>query len=251
MSNSRTAKKVVIGGTVRKVGGRITGFFDRIATWFGLDPDRGRYEIAGGNMPATKQALLDEIITRSGVKGHLVESLRELHHAICDQYVTHISAIVLSRDRLTPEVDILMPGVTDHRDWVQRRYTPEAHRMRFWISGDDRVGKNYSDGMWLLKNMHFQGWTGEIKGFCPDEPVARFKQLLDFPIDRFGPLQMPAIEWPSPPDAVSGVTGDVVKDFHELKEQAHLWEEYYTRLYVQIGELVGQLQYNPTLSESK
>jgi hypothetical protein len=253
--------KVKIGGTVRVMGGRAEGFIHRIMSWFREDPAHAKYILAGDDHPKQRQDLL-VMMVRKGIITDLVPILESLHNDICRLYIRRISAYVLRdpHQPLSPDIDIAMPAVPgmSHSQWVKKRYNERAHAMRFWITNCAKIGENYRDASWLLKNMRFEGWApntskpcgtascpavnggpyNEFKGFCKHEPVARFRQLMEFPIERFGVdlESLPQIEWPQPPEAVTGATSDLVQDAQSLQGDLGRWEEYYKQLVTKLQE---------------
>jgi len=256
------SERIKIGGTVRVMGGRADGFMHRIATWVQEDPDRARSELVGDTDPKTRQELLDQMIQNSGIMSDLTPILESIHNGICRLYVRHVSAYVLNKSELRSDVDIDMPEVKagmSHVKWVNTRYTAAAHAIKFWISDCAKRGENYRESSWLIKNMRFTGWTPdgcpnekkygdlidqntEFKGFCKQEPVTRLLQLLTFPFELFGPLDMPIIDWVQPPVALIGDTiADHIDGARALTHEFNKWEKYYTRLAGQFQEFRSRI----------
>ena len=259
--------KVKIGGTMRVMGGRADGWMHRVEVWMGLDSDRARQEIVGDADPKTRQELLMKMIEKSQIFSDLPGNMESIHNDICRLYVHRVSQWVLREPgQLAPDPDINCDAAAraglSHRAWVEKRYNERAHAMKFWISDCAKLGANYRDPSWLLKNMRFTGWApnhpgentagcpkinagpyNEFKGFCQEEPVARFRQLLAFPIEKFGISELPQIEWVQPPAALTGSTGaDHVEGSRALQAELRLWEEYYNRLVGQFGELSLEIE---------
>jgi len=251
--NTAAPNRVRIGGTVRIMGGRTESFLHRITSWFREDPEHAKYMLVGEERPERRQDLLD-LMVRKGITTDLIPILESLHNDICRLYVRRISSYVLDSGELTPKIDIAKPGVVagGHAQWVRGRYNSRAHALRFWITNCAKVGENYRDASWLLKNMRFDGWTPnqknsedcganpytEFKGFCRLEPVARFRQLMTFPIEKFGVDlgALPQIDWPRPPESVTGATHDVVADAESLRGDLQRWEDYYRQLVSKLQE---------------
>lgn len=223
--------KITVGGTTHVMGGRAKGYLHRISTWNALDPARAQKEITGGADIVSRQKLLEQMVARSNISGNLIEVMREVHDAMCQFYVRRISEFVGRNLTIADDIE------------RQNQYNEAAQAMNFHISQAPRIGANYRDAMFLLKNMSFTGWSPDnFTGFCPHAPVERMRQLLTFPIELFGVNDVPSVMWPTPPDPVSGDITDPVQDAESLREALDAQEKYYVEVVQCFSELESKLK---------
>lgn len=104
---------------------------------------------------------------------------------------------------------------------------------------------NYSDALIRVKSYRFDDYTGEgIQGFCPFEPVERIRQLLTFPVEKFG--APPHIEW-GIARVELGVLGaldtsaNTIARVRAVRPQLEHWQHYYEQVTRELARAVELL----------
>ena len=93
--------------------------------------------------------------------------------------------------------------------------------------------------MCKIVNYRFEGYIGDIKGFCIFEPVIRIRQLLSFPIEQFADIKVTDILLPEAPNSLSGDGNkDIYLHILELRSYVEQWEHYYIDVCKSIEKLI-------------
>ena len=197
-------KTITAGAITFVVGNKVGSNMQRYKDWLARDPQRAVADILTGARPTTRAELVEQLVCVWKLSSTVVHVLAQLHEAIAARWV----AVILSSGVAVTE-------------------TADTHLS------------NYSAPMARLKNIRWPGWDGSaIRGFCVFEPAVRMTQLINFPIEHFGDIQLPTVAFPAPPPTdITPLGGDIAAEIAAAEPEMHRWETYYDDLAVSIRTL--------------
>jgi hypothetical protein len=196
----------------------------RLDIWYKKNPERFVLEATGATLDELKNisrdALLKKIVKQLKLGVTCVQFLGMLHEKIATVY----NNIIL--------------------EWSKKN--KDAAKTENFHIVDEKYSANYTPAMTKFKNFRFNSIdTSNIKGFCMMEPVERLKQLLSFPIEKFGEVKLGIVFPDTPKMKVGNVKISNIQDLHIFihsnKNDITEWHEYYTKLCAAIKEFC---QYN-------
>lgn len=103
---------------------------------------------------------------------------------------------------------------------------------------------NYTPTMTRLSNITWKEYPeNKLKGFCPYEPLVRIGQLIDFPIEYFGEIEIADLcDLPEAPEFANTTSKDLYTRLLEVRPVMDKWESYYIELCKYIEALCEKLQ---------